>query len=204
MAIASVRELRKAARLFAGNWRKQENFVWSGRHDFDFPELYGHYTLSNRDSGLLEQSNHDAIVRTMRESHAFREDETWRVELFNHWAVGYVHALVVQSIDENGEVTNEFETLHDMIMQLQEYPVLNEDDYMQREFLATCANIRDSLRMSLWFDVVPEGEGLVPDLYQWFAEHDQSAIESRDDHGGYPSDEQLENALTALGYIESE
>jgi hypothetical protein len=140
----------------------------------------------------------------MRESHAFREGETWRIELFNHFAVGHVNVLVVQAVSEDGEVTDEFETLHDIFMRLEDYPILNEDDYMQREFLATCENIRDSLRMSLWFDVAPEGEDIVPNLYRWFVEHDMAAIESRDDHGGYPNDEQLENALTALGYIESE
>jgi hypothetical protein len=203
MAIARMERLKQDAFRFAGNWRGQENFVWSGRHDFDFPELYGHYLLSHRDSGLLEQSNHDAIVQTMRESHAFRENETWRVELFNHWAVGYVNVLVLQSIDENGEATNEFETLHDIFMRLEEYPILNEDDYMQREFLATCENIREVLRMSC-IDDMPENEDMVPDLYQWFAENDMAAIESRDDHGGYPSDEQMVAALVALGYIESE
>jgi hypothetical protein len=198
-----MERLKQDAFRFAGNWRKQDNFGWSGQYDFNFPDLFGHYTLSTRDSGLLEQSNHDAIVRTMRESHAFRENETWRIELFTHFAVGHVNVLVVQAVSEDGEVTNEFETLHDMIMQLQEYPVLDEDDYMQREFLATCANIREVLRMSC-IDDMPEDEGLVPDLYQWFAEHNQSAIESRDDHGGYPSDEQMTAALVALGHIESE
>jgi hypothetical protein len=114
-----------------------------------------------------------------------------------------VNVLVVQAVSEDGEVTNEFETLHDMIMQLQEYPVLDEDDYMQREFLTTCENIREVLRMSC-IDDMPKDEDIVPNLYQWFAENDMAAIESRDDRGGYPSDEQMTAALVALGYIESE
>ena len=41
-------------------------------------------------------------------------------------------------------------------------------------------------------------------VYHWFAEHDCDAIESSDDRGGYPSEEQLRAAFEALGYSQLE
>jgi hypothetical protein len=37
-------------------------------------------------------------------------------------------------------------------------------------------------------------------VYGWLSDHDCSAIENRDDRGGYPSEDQLRAAFEALGY----
>jgi len=37
-------------------------------------------------------------------------------------------------------------------------------------------------------------------LLSWFWDNDQSAVENCDDQGGWPTDEQMAEALTELGY----
>ena len=77
------------------------------------------------------------------------------------------------------------------------YPILNESDYCSREYEATIENLPNAAwRLKREYEL-PEGwEGAV---YDWFVNNDCSAIESSDDQGGYPSEEQLRAAFEALG-----
>lgn len=79
-----------------------------------------------------------------------------------------------------------------------EYPILDEMDYSERELEATFDNIADSAwRLEPLYDLP---EGWIDDVYHWFADNDCSAIESSDDQGGYPDEDQLRAAFDALGY----
>jgi hypothetical protein len=75
-------------------------------------------------------------------------------------------------------------------------------DYSNREYEATL----ECLPLAAWklkHDYeLPEGwEG---DVYSWLSEHCCSAIESTDDQGGWPSEEELIEAFDALGYARLE
>jgi hypothetical protein len=91
---------------------------------------------------------------------------------------------------------------HELAEQMDNYPVLDESDYSEREYEATLENIADAAR-SLKHDYdLPDGwESAV---FSWFWEHNQSAVENRDDQGGYPSEDDLEEAFAALSYPEVE
>jgi hypothetical protein len=47
-------------------------------------------------------------------------------------------------------------------------------------------------------------EGWESEVYSWLSDNRQSAIENRDDDGGYPEEDDLRTAFDALGYVQIE
>ena len=41
-------------------------------------------------------------------------------------------------------------------------------------------------------------------MFSWFWDHNQRAVENRDDQGGYPSEDELREAFDALGFEQIE
>lgn len=76
----------------------------------------------NRDSDLLTESNWDSILKAL----GGESDDVW-INRVGHWAVGWVEYLCVR---ENSDKQQLAEELHDS---LYDYPVINEEDYCQRE-----------------------------------------------------------------------
>jgi hypothetical protein len=100
-----------------------------------------------------------------------------------------------------GQITEAFGRWHELAERLADYPILDEQDYSNREHEATLENIADAAwRLKHDYDL-PEGwEG---EVFSWFGENNERAIENVDDRGGYPSEGDLESAFTALGYANS-
>ena len=99
--------------------------------------------------------------------------------------------------------SNAFEFVqHDLTERLADYPMLDEEDYSRLEYEATLENFADAAwRLKGEYDL-PEGwEG---DVFSWFWEHNQRAVENRDDQGGYPEEDDLRDAFEALGYERTE
>jgi hypothetical protein len=81
---------------------------------------------------------------------------------------------------------------------MDDYPVLDDTDYSNRECEATLENIPIAAwRLKNEFELPDDWIGQV---YGWFSENDCFAIENVDDQGGSPSEEQLAEAFTALGF----
>ncbi len=119
------------------------------------------------------------------------------IESHDHWAVGHVDGFSVR-VYRDGEVTDAFKTYHDLAGRLADYPFLDEEDYSRREYEATLENIADAAwRLRHEYDLPDDWEG---DVYSWFWDHRQSAVENRDDQGGYPEESDLRDAFEALGY----
>jgi hypothetical protein len=118
-------------------------------------------------------------------------------ESHDHWAVGHVDGFSLR-VFQDGNITDAFRTYHELIERLADYPILDEEDYSRREFEATLENLTDAAwRVKDEYDL-PEGwEG---DVYSWLSDHRQSAVENRDDQGGYPEENDLREAFEALGY----
>jgi len=184
------------AKELAGNHRKFQSFGWSDRpeDDANWAIVY----TSNRDSGLRDQSNAAAIAATL-EVPEFADDV--HPESHGHWAVGHVDGYAIRVRDAAGNITPAFLAYAEIHCALESYPVLDDDDYSTREHEATLENIENVGRRMLIEDAP---ETWVTDVSSWFWEHDQSAVESRDDQGGYPSDEQMTTALSALGLLASD
>ena len=189
-----------AASEAAGNWRRFTCFVWDRDRELDDPDAWAIVYTHNRDSGLLDLSNGDAIAKALTPfSEADAPDVVF--ESHSHWAVGHVDGFSIR-VHRDGEITDAFKTYHDLAERMAEYPILDEGDYGEREYVATVENIADAAwRLKGDYDL-PEGwEG---DVYSWFGEHRQQAVENRDDRGGYPEEDDLRAAFEALGYERTE
>ena len=119
------------------------------------------------------------------------------LESHSHWAVGHVDGFCIR-VYRDGEITEAFKTYHDLTEQLDGYPILDEEDYSERELDATLENISDSAWRVKHEYTLPEGwEG---DVYSWLSDNRQAAVENRDDQGGYPEEDDFRAAFAALGY----
>jgi hypothetical protein len=192
--------LEDAATEAAGNWKSWTCFVWDRERDLDDAANLAIFYTHNRDSGLLAQSNADAISEAM-EPFTEGDDSDVVMESHSHWAVGHVDGFSIR-VFRNGEITPAFKTYHELSEQLADYPILDEEDYSERELEATLENINDAAWRVKHEFVLPEG--WESDVYSWLSDNRQSAIENRDDQGGYPEQDDLRAAFDALGYVQAE
>ena len=164
------------------------------------PENWAIIYTHHRDSGLLDQSNAAAIGQVLQ-PFAEGDDPDVVFESHSHWAVGHVDGFSIR-VFKNGEITPAFQRYHELTISLADYPILDEDDYSQREYEATLENIP----IVAWRlkDEYELPDDWVWQVYQWFSDHDSSAVENTDDQGGYPSEEQLVDAFAALGFARNE
>ena len=188
-----------AARDLAGNWRGFDCFAWSRGYDLpDADNWLIHYT-TNRDSGLLDQSNEQAIIKRL-EPFTEGDDPDVMVESHSHWAVGYVDGFSLRVLRPDGTITDAFREFCGIRESLENYPVLDEADYSEREWNATLENY--SIEMWSLRNDLPEGwEG---EVYEWFSDNGHHRyIENRDDQGGYADREAIIEALQDLGLLPS-
>lgn len=132
------------AKEAAGNWHHFESFGWH-----DEPEDGEKWTIvytHNRDSDVLTQSNAAAIKKTMDEY-----DESTVIEQHHgHWAVGWVDGYAIKVYDK-GEITKAFKAWCDLAAAIESYPVLDEEDFSQREndeadqVWADCYNVSERI-----------------------------------------------------------
>ncbi len=196
MSMVGEMTLEDAADEAAGNWRKWTCFVWDRERDLDNPDNWGIIYTHNRDSGLLTMSNADVIAKAM-EPFTEGDDPDVVMESHDHWLCGHVDGFSIR-VYRNGEVTEAFRTYHDLMEQIDGYPVLDEEDYSNREYEATLENIGDSAWKLKHEYELPDG--WESDVYSWLSDNRQSAVENRDDQGGYPEQDDLRAAFDALGY----
>jgi hypothetical protein len=125
-------DVEEAAKALAGNWKHFGSFAWdrSSREAEGADESAIVY-LSNRDSGCLDKSNEAHILEAL-EDFTTGETPDVRTESHNHWAVGHVDGIVIRCT-RDGRATEAFKVLHALCLDLQGYPVLDEDDFSQRE-----------------------------------------------------------------------
>jgi hypothetical protein len=200
MSMIGELTLEDAAKEAAGNWQRFTCFVWFRDHEIDDPDDWAIFYTHNRDSGLLDQSNADAISKGL-EPFNETDDPDVVMESHNHWAVGHVDGFSIR-VYRNGQITEAFKTYHDLMEQLDGYPILDEADYSERELEATLENIGDAAwRVKHEYNLPVGWES---DVYSWLSDHRQSAVENRDDRGGYPEEDDLRAAFDALGYTQVE
>lgn len=188
--------LEEAAKEAAGNWQKFDCFCWDRARDLDDPENWAITYTHNRDSGLLNQSNAAGIDKAM-ELLTDTDDPDVMAEHHHHWACGWIDGYSIR-VYRNGQITEAFKTYHALAERLANYPVLDEEDYSRRELDATLANLPDAAwKLKNDYDLPEDWEEAV---YHWLSDNMPGAVESRDDQGGYPNENQLRAAFEALGY----
>ncbi len=194
-------DLSEAATKAAGNWKRFDSFVWFRDRELEDADQWSVIYTHNRDSRLLDQSNAHVITKAM-ESFNEGDDPDVVFESHSHWAVGHVDGFSLRVFDQHGEITPAFKAYHDLAERLDDYPILDESDYSNREYEATLDNIKDAAwRLKNDFDL-PEGwEG---EVYSWLSDNRSGEVENPDDQGGYPSEEALRAAFEALAFEEDQ
>lgn len=188
--------LEEAAREAAGNWRMFPCFCWNRAGEFDDADLWAIIYSHHRDSRLLDLSNAEATSKAL-EPFIDADDPDVAVEHHGHFAVGWIDGYAIR-VFRDGQITGAFKAYHELAERLAEYPVLDEEDYSRREYEATIANIADAARpLRDEYDLTDGFEG---EAFSWLWDHNQRAVESRDDQGGYPSEDDLRAAFDGLGY----
>ncbi|MGE3406437.1 MAG: hypothetical protein AB7I37_06440 [Pirellulales bacterium] len=194
-------DIDEAAQKAAGNWQRFDSFVWFRDKEVADADRWAIIYTHNRDSGLLDQSNASVIAKAMA-PFALADDPDVVFESHSHWAVGHVDGFSLRVFDSNGEITEALQRYHELAQAMDEYPILDESDYSDREYESTIENIVDAAwRMKKEFTLP---EGWESDVYSWLSDHRPGEVENRDDRGGYPSEEALKLAFTALGFQPSE
>jgi hypothetical protein len=140
-----------------------------------------------RDSGIVEESNFQAAVGLLEEGCGREGAENgWEIHRFGHWGPGCYEIIVVKPGSKAQKVAE------DMAKALENYPVLSDDDVSAREYEATIENIKSESGAD---------EAQAKKVFEWLWENNQQAVESRDDQGGYPTREEIDEALIDLGLL---
>jgi hypothetical protein len=148
-------------------------------------------------STLLDDSNWEGLQSAMAE--ADPTGETYQICSFGHWATPFKFMIVTAGSAAHIEAERITDALSD-------YPVLDDEDFSRREYEATIANIASELgRTTVERNGVEvDSEELAGELFSWFWDNNQGAVEARDGNGGYPSSEEIEDGLRGLGFVDLE
>lgn len=189
-------DLKDAAKEAAGNWQRFKCFVWYRDEELKNPEDWAVIYTHHRDSGLLDQSNASVINKAIS-PFTNGNDPDLVFESHSHWAVGSISGFSVR-VFKRGRITKAFRTYHELAVQIEEYPILDEHDYSERESNATYENVGEAAwRLTTDFNLPDDWQS---DVYSWLSEHRDNALENSSDQGGWPDDDALQAAFEALGY----
>ena len=189
-------DIDEAAKKAAGNWQDFTCFVWFRDRELEDADQWAVIYTHHRDSGLLDQSN-AAVIAIALEPFTEGDDPDVVFESHSHWAVGHIDGFSVR-VFKNGKVTEAFERYHELAERMDDYPILDESDYSEREYEATLENIEDAAwRLKNEFEL-PDGWEV--EVYSWLSDNESSEVENTDDLGGYPDEDALRRAFDFLGY----
>lgn len=191
--------IEAAAKALSGNWKKWDSFVmWS--HTKEEAPWYNDafiWETGHRDSDLLTQSNMDYIEKALEK---FDEDQVHYWEA-SHWAVGHTKGHMIRVHDESGQITEAFKVVYEILKRLDSYPILDEDDWSQREYEDTYQNVKNAAQGYVKDDAPDSWHD---HLTSWIETNYQNELEPRDGFGGWPSDDVVIEGLRALGFADEE
>jgi hypothetical protein len=196
--MASIGELavEDAACNAAGNWRSWSCFLSYRETDVSDSENWAIIYTHNRDSGLLAQSNAQAISQAL-ESFTSGADPDVVLDSHSHWAVGHVDGFSIR-VCRDRRITDAFRSYHSLMDRLGEYPIVDESHYGRREYEAALENLEDAAWRIKSRYRLPEGWEV--EAHAWLSENRPGAMENRDDQGACPAEQNLLDAFEALGY----
>lgn len=186
-------EIDSFAKKLAGNHLKFDSFaLWQeAREMMDPPEDWGIIHTHTRDSTLMEESNAHTIAEALK---PFLGSGDLQEAHFSHWACGWVDGYLIR-VFKDGKLMPALEKYYELHSAMEDYPVLDEEDYSKREYDATIENIkwegRDLVRNRVPKDWAEQ-------VFSWLFDNNQEAVESQDDQGGYPTKDNVLEALKAL------
>ena len=189
-------DVEGAAKALAGNWQDFDCFAWHRGYELEDADKWCVWYTSHRDSGLLSQSNENVFNERLR-PFSEGDDPDLVFERHSSWLVGFMDGFSVRVSRPDGSITTAFEEFCRIKEALEGYPILDEQDYTEREYLETL----DNYRSEMWREKdLPEG--WEAEVYSWFSDNClDECIENRDDRGGWAPREKIVEALQALGLM---
>ena len=200
MTAATTRDwgdVTAAAKELAGNWRRFECSCWHRGHDLPDAADWIVWYAGSQQSGLLEESN-QKVTNDRLAKYAAGDDPGLAFEQQSHRVVGHLDGFSVRVFAPDGSPTAAFEAFCRVQEALDGYPVLDEQDYSDREYAATLENYASEV----WGKKDELPEGWAGEVYDWFEQRGhQEYVESRDDRGGWAPQDKITAALTDLGLL---
>jgi hypothetical protein len=192
-------DVEGAAKALAGSWREYDSFCWSRGYEINDADQWMIWYTSSRDAGLLEQSNEQAINDRLR-PFSEGDDPNLVFERHSHWAVGHLDGFSIRVFRADGSITPAFEEFCRIKDELDTYPVLDEEDYSNREYVATLENYTSEM----WRIKDDLPDDWQEEVYSYFSDNGlDEYTENRDDRGGWAPREKIVEALKALGLLPS-
>jgi hypothetical protein len=189
--------------------KRPSDFGW-----FGFDEMFDTWGFAginkHRDSPLVDLSNWDcAIADIKREFGDEVYDENFHEVGLGHWLVGHADQLCVKILNESiahdsivdEDITDYFKYVADIALYLsEEYPILDESDLSERQWIATNADIEDMANCS-W---VPFGQKCIVDdefsdtVQYWLINNDCDIVGYHDDGTPYYDEKDITEAIYDL------
>lgn len=183
-------ETQREAEAAVEETAETPDFAYTG--DIPLGETWAMVFAKHRDSGLLDESNYDSVFDDLK-SRFPADVDAFRA---SHWAVGWIDHVAVRMLDRRGCVTRAGVAALEWKGRLDDYPVADEEDYSRREYEATIENIKFEGGLT---------DKEAGEVHGWLTDNNPGAVESgAEDRGAYPSSEQIEEALVAMGLKEPE
>lgn len=196
-ATLSDSEVLDLAHELAGNWKRMDSFAWFREREIENSDKWAIVYTHHRESGLLDRSNAGVIGKAMMPfTEKDYDDPDVVMETHSHFAVGWIAGFSIRCLTPEGIVTDAFKRYAELHEAMDQYPILDEEDFSNREYEATVENIVDAAR-SLG-DEYKLTDDWQYEVYSWLFDNDCGELESTSDQGGYPSEEALLRAMNAL------
>lgn len=158
--------------------------------------------IEHRDSGISDKSNAKAL-KDFLESDPSLEEE-WKITGCSHWAVGWVDHLSFHAVDDSGAPTRIARILFAWFDYLKnEYPIADESLYAEMESEAGTKWIEEEgprVAHRLGYQLPEDWCGRV---LEWFDTNNPGALESVDDQGAAPSEDDFTEAFDDLGFAQN-
>ena len=204
------RDVEAYAQEMGANWEKFDCFALYGRGDYTPTENWCLvYVDRGNQSTLIDESNAAEIAERLgaQPDTGAADGLSDAVPIHtSHWAGGRLSGYMLRIRDDAGELTPKFCEWHSIQCELDDYPILNDDDYSERESEATDANIAQAIadyaralerEHGTQSDEFPDG--WAESVASWIRENEYP--ENIDDQGGWPNDDSLDLAFIACGLI---
>lgn len=188
---------------------RPSDFGYWGGND----EMFETWTLGpvirTRDSSLLEQSNADALEKSLADAVEAGKfsDEDFEITGANHWAVGWVDHLSFRaaegdewitsprsggSVYREREATAIFHWITEWFDALSDYPVADEEDFSRREWEYALEAMDDMFGSKLRDDVPDDWKHNVMDQMSEYPRED------------YWNEEEAFEIARSLGYLDED
>jgi len=186
-ATSNWSDIDEAAKQMANNHRKFHCFAWHNKpkDSENWAIVYTH----NRDSGILDESNAAEIAEALK---PFEDDAIQ--ERHSHWACGWVDGFALR-VYRDGEITEAFKVYCQLQERLSDYPVLDEEDFSNRETEA-CLKWIEQEGGRMVSDDAPKD--WVDQVREWLDNEEPGELENRDGTGATPDPKFIKKALFDL------